>query len=549
MTEMNKRYIKSLSLTLCLVLAFSTFFGCQKKQSENKIKENENTNIQFVSYEQKASSFKKTETVFVNTDCYGKEESIIVSDWLHTEKGEVKLEDISDLENIVNAKSDELPIIKNDSVIWNMPTTDLYYKGTSNKPLPATLKISYSLDGKAISAKDLANKSGNIKINIDIKNNISKKAVIDNKEVTIYNPILVVGGFILPEDRFTAITSENAQCIGDGSKEIAVFVSMPGIKESLGIDSLDIESDALKLPTHFSVSAKATDFTMGNIYFAVIPLSDVGVNFGLDSSLNGIEDNISKITSIVNSVYSINPEKVIESIKNNENGIKELTFSIKQAAKLYEENKQLITVLKKYLTAQNIEKLKNLINSVNDMDLKKYQELFNNPLFQKFFKDLPTIVKDIDEVLPLIEAMSSDFEKPEVKRSLENLPATLKQLNSIIDTVEKNEELINSLLELLNQDNINKITEIIDAVQAANLESLIEDYSSLADNADSISKRFSAMLDYGKEYKIYSKAPENAETSVVFIYKTAAITKAESKKQVAAPPKEEKKGFFERIFG
>lgn len=516
--------------TICAVLSVSiiaaSFFGCGKK-AENDSGKNEvtETKVQTVTYSEKANKVKKSETVYVNADNYGKEQDITVSDWIHTDKGKVMVEDESDLTDIINAKGNEVPIIKGQKVTWHMPTTDLYYRGKSKNTLPASISIKYSLDGKEISADKLAGKSGKVKIDIDIKNNISREQIVDGKKIKIYNPILVMGGFILPEDKFSAISCTNGKSIGDGSKEIAVFASAPGMKESLGLDKVKLDSKLLNLPTHFTVEADAKDFTLSNMYFAVLPLSDVGLNIDLGGSLGDIENSFTKIKSLINSVYSINPEKLISLLQENEKGINELTDSISKAAKLYEDNKDLIAVLKKYLTQENIDALKKLTDDIKDTDLQKYRELLSNPLFKTFFTDLPKIADDLESVMPIIDSLGKDLEDKNVKKSLDKLPETLKSLNSIIGTVEDNKDLIDALLDLLSSDNLDKITEIIDAVEAADIKNMISDYSALADDAENISSRFDAIIKYGNEYKIYTKASEKMETSVSFIYKIDAIEK------------------------
>ena len=48
------------------------------------------------------SEVSKAETVYINIDNSGAVENISVTDWLHTDKGEVCVSDTSDLENIEN---------------------------------------------------------------------------------------------------------------------------------------------------------------------------------------------------------------------------------------------------------------------------------------------------------------------------------------------------------------------------------------------------------------------------------------------------------------
>ena len=93
----------------------------------------------------------------------------------------------------------------------------------------------------------------------------------NGKQVKIYNPIAVVGGMILPEGQFQNMTLTNGKLVGDGTKEIALIVSMPGMNETLGLDKLNIED--LNFATEFTLSAEVENFSLGNMYFAAVPIS------------------------------------------------------------------------------------------------------------------------------------------------------------------------------------------------------------------------------------------------------------------------------------
>ena len=56
----------------------------------------------------------------------------------------------------------------------------------TDKELPLETKITYTLDGKEISAKDLAGKSGKVSIKIEYKNKSAKEEYINGKYETMY---------------------------------------------------------------------------------------------------------------------------------------------------------------------------------------------------------------------------------------------------------------------------------------------------------------------------------------------------------------------------
>ena len=63
------------------------------------------------------------------------------------------------------------PEIKGDEIRWPgsfLKTKDIYYSGILKKDLPVDIAIRYYLNDKAVKAKDIAGKSGDFRIEIDI---------------------------------------------------------------------------------------------------------------------------------------------------------------------------------------------------------------------------------------------------------------------------------------------------------------------------------------------------------------------------------------------
>ncbi len=141
----------------------------------------------------------KEETVYIIADSEGKAQSTIVSEWLKNPEGLDVLSDLSELKgNVLN---------------WQADGNDIYYQGITTKEAPVTEKITYYLDGKKISAKELAGKSGKVKIRFDYTNN--------EKNGDVYVPFAVVSGMIL-EDTFTNVQVTNGKVISNGSRNIVL---------------------------------------------------------------------------------------------------------------------------------------------------------------------------------------------------------------------------------------------------------------------------------------------------------------------------------------
>ncbi len=577
---MNKKTVKIISGALALSLIIP-FAGCKNNNSGNETTSavDETTTAEQHVYEGYATNVTKSETVYVNMDANGNRLSTVVSDKLHSDLSQVKLMDKSDLSEIVNVKGTEQPIINGTDIEWNIETNDLFYRGYSDKDLPAQIGIKYFLDGSEISADELKGKTGMLKIEINMTNTLCEEKEVNGVMHKIYNPMLMFGGVILPEDKFANITSENGRFISDGSKTIVFFAGMPGVSDTLGI-----ESDKLKnlgigaladvdMSGKYVIEAEVTDCTLGNMYFAAMPLSGIVETFRLSDDINSLTDMLENLTELADSLGQIDMQKIIDALSADSNNLNQLTDVLSDASSLYKNNKALIETLKTYATSDNIqliktvtsdiesididtitqvlndENLKKLFTDLENTDLKKYEELLKNPLFKAFFSDLSSLAADAQALMPSIEKLAGAFKETDFNKlvtdiqslmtvvndlseklstdenqaALNKLPETIEELQNIVSVAEQNADLINTLTEFAASDDLKKITEILESSQTDNLKTAVEKLTDSDIDAAEAVALFKEMIDFGASNTIFTQAAENTETSLMFIFKTAAI--------------------------
>ncbi len=215
----------------------------------------------------------KEETVYIFTDEYGNQRDITVSNWLKNPEGKDKLEDLSDLSDIENVKGDETYDRNGEEITWNAGGKDIYYQGTTTQQPPVSEKITYYLDGREIAAKDLAGKSGKVRIRIEYTNNVPYK--------NVYVPFAAVSGMAFSNDTATNIDVDNGSVISEGKNTIVVGMAFPGLQESLntvrseskdivekiGDDEEDKQDtknriDEVDIPGSVEITMDATDFKM-----------------------------------------------------------------------------------------------------------------------------------------------------------------------------------------------------------------------------------------------------------------------------------------------
>ena len=526
-----KNNLKKIMCVLLCASMLASFSACSKKidgSTDEPTTAPSQSDTTKVSYDTAATSYKKNETVYVNMASNGEVTSKVVTDWLHTDKAQTYIDDKTDLSDIKNVKSNVEPVKNKDgSYRWNMETTDLYYRGTTEKELPISIGITYYLDGKQIEPKKLAGKKGQVKMVITV-NNLSKKTVkVSGKDTTVYTPFIVAGGMILPEDNFSNVTVENGKTIGDGTKEIALMVGAPGLKESLNLnDEMLKQLGDFNFSNTYTITADTEKFELSNMIFAVLPLSAIesGIETTLPNTVSDVKNTLNEVQAILDKFNSMNAAELINKLFSNTDNLTELASSVSEVTKLYNDNKALLDVLEKYMTTENLAAIEKLIEDTDDVDLQQAAKLLNNPILQKFFKQLPALSKDMEAVMPIITGLSEDMQKPEVQKALNNLPQTIETLKKLKTTIDKNQELFDTLGETLDEETIASLKGIMGSLETLISENDLEAYSKLANNADELIARAKQWIEAGKEYDIFTTKGNASSTSVMFIYETAPVS-------------------------
>lgn len=477
------------------------------------------------SYDTAAGSVTKTETVYVNLKANGDVSKVSVSDWLHTDKNEVYVDDMSDLENITNVKSKVTPVTDGEKLRWNMPDTDLYYSGTTDRELPISVQLKYYLDGKEIKPEDLAGKSGEVKIDIKMINNASKDGFVNGKKHKVYLPMLVVGGMVLPEGTFSGVTVKNGQSIGDGSKEIVVFTGMPGFSESLGSSEKDLgDLGGLVIGSEASVTATVENFSLGNLYFAALPIASLNLDIAAPETVDDLKSTLAALKTFQNALNKIDPDKLLYSMITDKDKVTTLMNTLTKTIEVYKKNQNLVKMLGKYATPENAEAIKTLLESLNDPDVQNALKILADPTVQKLFNKLPGIMEGFEAVSPLLNEMQADLAKPEVKAELDNLPETMKTLSEISDTLNANSKEINAIVALLSDDGTDMVNTLLESIDLDDFKGLGDKYGSLVSDGDVLVALVQEWLNYGKDYGLFTKSAEGMKTSLSFILTTESIS-------------------------
>ena len=241
-----------------------------------------------VAYTTPTFAFTKEETVYSKTKSNGETYQTIVSTHLKNGDEEDILKDLTDLINIENTNGDETFTQNGEELTWNANGSDIYYQGESKKELPIKCKITYTLDGKEISAEDLAGKSGKVKITIEYENEDAHEIYINGRKQTLYTPFTVACGTIFQNTENKNIEITNGKIVNDGTKTMVLGIALPGMQESL-----NISNKTVNLPNKVEISMETSKFEQNNIITFVTPkIFDESISF---DKLNELYSKVNEI--------------------------------------------------------------------------------------------------------------------------------------------------------------------------------------------------------------------------------------------------------------
>ena len=250
----------------------------------------------------------KEETVYVIADANGNAQDTIVSEWLKNTEKKDTIEDVSKLSDIENVSGDETFEQDGTKLKWQAGGNDIYYQGHSSEASPVSVKVSYQLDGKDVSADELLGKSGHIKIRYDYTNTA--------KSGDVYTPFVMATGLTLDLEKFKNVEVENGKLISDGSRYIVVGYGMPGLS-----DSLDLDIDDLNLPDYFEMEADVTDFSLG-MSVTVATIETLGSDEDID--ISDVEDEIDDLAG----EYQTGMNSLVSGISEYTNGVDQVASGV-----------------------------------------------------------------------------------------------------------------------------------------------------------------------------------------------------------------------------
>lgn len=410
-------------------------------------------------------AFTKDDTVYSKLDSTGSSYNTIVSTHIKNEEQEKLIHDLSDLLNIKNVKGDEEFKQDGTSLVWDAEGNDIYYQGESQKELPIDCRVTYELNGEEILPKDLAGKSGKVKITIEYTNKDKHVVTINGVKEELYTPFVVVCGTIINNDSHRNIAITNGKVIDDGSKTILIGMSLPGLQESLGISK-----DQIEIPSTIEITMESTNFELNNIISYITPKL-------IEESDLDLFDGIDEIYSKVN------------TLKNSSKQLEEGANTLKQGTNTYYQKSQEFNRAMKQVSSG--------INSANE----NYSKIDNGiRLLNKNSETLQSGAKSVSDGTQAVSTnLKTISEKlAELQIGTKNLQSGEKQISDGLD------KILSSVNGIGLTDYSAKIAEVNELIKAN--ESAIKNLKTVNTNLNS---QITSELDEQTAKIIYTQIETN----------------------------------------
>lgn len=308
---MKKKILFALCLVFCLGAAGFYIKNKDSKPADNEAQPvyeilNENTEDKSSAKTEKIydeTGPDKTETVRIKADRYGNKKEVTVETTLKALKEGDVIEDFTTLTDIKNKEGDEEYTLSDDgTIIWQNKGSDIKYRGKTDKELPITVKVTYYLEGKQVTAEEIAGKSGNVKIRFDYQNNTAGYFTEDGVKTKGTVPFAAISAVFLNGEKFADVEVENGKAVKADGDIVAMGYALPGLSRGLNLKGYEATKE-IDLPEYVEISAYTTDFQIEytatvftNGLFEDIKNSDLKDIDDLRSDLDDMQEGVDKMS-------------------------------------------------------------------------------------------------------------------------------------------------------------------------------------------------------------------------------------------------------------
>ena len=259
----------------------------------------------------------KDENVYVNLNQDGSVDGIYVVNSYRLD-ADTQVVDYGNYESVKNLTSDAEIQQQKGTVTVDAQAGEFFYQGNlQSKEIPWEISISYTLDGKEVSAEELAGKNGKLGISIHVGQN-------DQVDSEFFDNYLLQVTLTMDMERCSNLEAPGATAANVGTDKQLVYSILAGSEKDITVtaDVLDFEMDAISfqgLPMNLDVDREL--FSLDDLHDKAGEVSDAADEFS-----NGAQDLEGGVNSLQEGVEGLQSgaESLKEGIDSYADGAKSL---------------------------------------------------------------------------------------------------------------------------------------------------------------------------------------------------------------------------------
>ena len=402
-------------------------------------------------------ALSKDETVYAKLNNDGSVKSVKVVDHLINDLNLNEIDDITDLSDIENVNGNEKFKIVNNSLQWEANGNDIFYQGVSKNDIPVSVNIKYYLDGKEKKLDYILGKSGKVDIKIKYLNNSKKYVKVNGREQLLYTPFVVTSATVIDSKNNSNIEINNGKVVSNGTSNVVVGISVPGMFDSLKIDSL-------KDMDEVTISYDTTKFELASIYMVITPKVIDSDDLKILDDMDSFYDSMDTLKGSIDSIED-GSKDIVEAMSKISNGNSQIADNLNMVATKLEELENGTINLRDGLRdiINNLSQAKEMIlNSDNSNSISQIQYLIsqNNATIEKLNTTNSTLKNNYDtynlanlSVNDIMLFNSQVYSNFGLSLSDEEVMDMNIKLINVKSTYESSYEANNNLITLLSGDN------------------------------------------------------------------------------------------------
>lgn len=228
------------------------------------------------------ATYRKSEVVYANLTASGKPEAVYVVNRFDV-TGAGSIADYGDYTAVQNLTNQADLKRQGNATVFEAGEGAFFYQGDAARTaLPWRVSLEYKLDGKTVSADQLAGASGTLSIRVSTARN-------DAVPPAFYDSFMMQITFTLPGAVASDVTAEGATVASAGQDTTAAFTVLPGH-----------DGD-------FELKAQVKDFRMAGAQIAALPYSSViemPDTSGMADGMTSLSDAVSQLAAGASSLAS-----------------------------------------------------------------------------------------------------------------------------------------------------------------------------------------------------------------------------------------------------